>query len=361
MNLKPLTKARVALVYGPGNLAVDYCAALLRGIERGLLENGAEVDTCNLALLIGVERGVRTSQGRESTIAAGVITFLNQSAAPYDICLALLHDAYLTANLQEALRKKCHRVVNYPLNLLDQPHLFARATEFCDETFCAEEPALADLRHRYGARKIRYVPLASDPHVYWRVATPESPRALFVGTIYADRHALLTACAEVIPVSVFGSNFTVPAMLRATAKELIKHRNIARAGDAALLMFRAATRDKRMVSDEEFVRLAGEHGVSLGLSTVHQELTGLPLRKVRLRDYDAGMCGMCHVSARMPELERAFSEGEEMLFYDEPEQLLDILRKVAAGNIEWPDIGRRARLRAAADHTWTVRLRAAFA
>ena len=46
---RPLAGKRVALVFGPGNVAIDYAAALVRGPERALLELGASVDTFNFA------------------------------------------------------------------------------------------------------------------------------------------------------------------------------------------------------------------------------------------------------------------------------------------------------------------------
>ena len=85
------------------------------------------------------------------------------------------------------------------------------------------------------------------------------------------------------------------------------------------------------------------------------------LRKVRLRDYEAPMCGLCHLAARLPELERGFEDRKEMLFYDDADEIPELLARIRRNEISWREIGRRARMRAEAEHTWTRRLATAFA
>jgi hypothetical protein len=65
---RPLLGKRVAFIYGPGHILVDYASSLVRGPERALLELGAQVDTFNYALvqdaIIEFERLGRRSAGR---------------------------------------------------------------------------------------------------------------------------------------------------------------------------------------------------------------------------------------------------------------------------------------------------------
>ena len=244
--------------------------------------------------------------------------------------------------------------------MLDQPHRFAKATKFCDETFCSEEEALAPLRERYGAHKIRYVPMAADPFIHRPIARPERPRLLFVGSLYADRVLLLERCADIIDVSIYGPHYDAMTVIKMFAREFAHHRRVNDLWYAVRALSRAVLRDQRVVSDEEFVRLASEHGVSLGCSSVRQERTGKALHKVRLRDYESTMCGLCHVAKRLPEIERSFLEGEEILLYENDSELLDILAKVRDREVDWAAIGKRARARAERDHTWTRRLGSAF-
>jgi spore maturation protein CgeB len=126
------------------------------------------------------------------------------------------------------------------------------------------------------------------------------------------------------------------------------------------MVVRAVFRDRRVVSDAEFVRLASEHGVSIGFSEVWQERTNKLRHKVRLREYDATMAGMCHLARRLPELERGFEDGREILLYDSPEQALELLDRIRRQEIDWRGIGALARRRAERDHTWRQRLEKVF-
>ena len=359
---RPLAHARVALLYGPGNMAADYASALVRGIERGLLELGADVATLNLAFFKRHMRSGSLIFDDESPYVRGIKRFLNDTAGArgFDYCLGMFYDQYLTVGLQECLRQHCRVVINYPLNLLDQPTFFEKALQFCDITFCSEEGALASLRARHGDRRVRYVPMAADPFIHRPIARPERPRLLFVGSLYADRPLLLERCADIIDLSIYGPRYDAVKVLGTFAREFAHRRRLNGIGYAARALARAARRDSRIVSDEEFVRLASEHGVSIGFSSVRQEHTKKVLYKVRLRDYESTMCGLCHLAKRLPELERGFVESEEILFYDTDNEILEILGRVRKGEIDWAGIGKRARARAERDHTWTRRLRGAF-
>lgn len=357
-----LDKARVALLYSAGHLAVDYAGALFRGIERGLLELGASVASLNCVFGKEFVLPHDAEYDGNSALVRMIIEFLTKEAGSgkFDLCLGLFHDLYLAPELQDCLRRTCRRIVNYPLNLLDQPQRFEKATEFCDETFCAEEDALAPLRARFGANKIRYVPLASDPYIHRPIGSPASPRLLFVGSVYADRLWLLDQCAREMPTSIFGPNYNLTSVLRNLVSEHIRGHRPLHPLSVLRMLGRVALRDRRIVGDEEYVRLASNHGVSVGFAGVRHERSGEMLKKVRLRDYDATMCGLCHLAARLPELERGFDDGREILFYDDVGEIPGLLAKIRRDSISWREIGKNARRRAENEHTWTKRLGAAL-
>ena len=354
---------RVALLYSPGSLVIDCASGLLRGIERAFFELGAQVFTLNLALY---KRHILSGDAvypADSPFVRGVIGFLEETSPgqKFDLCFGLFHDVYLSDALMETLRKRCTKVVNYPLNLLDQPHRFEKALQFCDETFCSEEEALAPARAVAGSEaKVRYVPMAADPYLFRRLGDAPAPRLLFVGSFYADREWLLDQCAQELPVTAYGYGHDVPGVVRGLGRELLRRGRFTSPLQAARMIGRAALRDGAHVADEEFVRLAAEHGVSVGFAEVAQERTRRALRKVRLREYEATMTGLCHLACRLPETERAFVEGEEILFYDEPAQISGLLARIREGELDFRKIGRAARARAERDHSWTVRLRTAL-
>jgi glycosyltransferase involved in cell wall biosynthesis len=359
---RDLRGAKVVLIYGPGHLGIDCAGGLWRGLERGLLDLGAEVRTLNLALFKRVIPGPNGQYRSDNPMIRGIVEFLKESwpVSRVDVCLGLFHDAYLSEAMRETLRHRCHKIINYPLNLLDQPTLFTQALEFCDETFCSEEAALSSLRTKFGEKKVRYVPMACDPWNFRPIGYPAIPRLLFVGSFYSDREWLLDQCSRAMPVSAFGHGHDPLGVVRGIGRELVRHGRLTGPAQTGRMLWRAVTRDRRHVSDEEFVRLASEHGVSVGFSEVRNDKTGQLLHKVRLREYEATMTGLCHIARRLPETARHFEDGKEILLYDDPGQIPDLLRQIARGSRDFKAIGRAARARAESEHTWTVRLRKAL-
>lgn len=368
MSAGVLRGARIALIYSPGHLAVDYAGSLLRGIERAFFELGARVATLNTALFrrsieeFAAHHRPDEPYPEDAPLTQGIIAFLNDTwcDAPFDICFGLLHDIFLSDQLKETLRRRAKLVINYPLNLLDQAHRFDRCLRFCDLTFCSEEEAVAPLQHEYGPARVRYVPMAADPFIHRPIGVPFAPKLLFVGSIYADRQVLLERCAEQIDVSIFGPGYGPFNIAKGFAREALRTRSFRELTYAPGAIRRALRAASIVVSDEEYVRLAAEHGVSVGLASVRHERSGRLLQKVRLREYESTMCGMCHVARRLPELERGFDDGREILLYDDEHQIPEVLARIRALEVDFRRVGREARARAVRDHTWTVRLGAAF-
>lgn len=360
---------RIALVLGPGNLAVDYAQALVRGPERALLELGFDVQTFNTAHYkesiqafyrrrprVGPRVGIDQFPEGEGLVR-GLLDFFG--ADRFDLTIGLFYDAYLTPALMGVLRERGGRLVNWPLNLLDQENHFRRCLAFFDETWCAEEGALEGLRAQHGAR-IRFVPMASDPHIFRPLGSPKEPAVLFLGSAYGERVQMLARCGEILPTTVAGPGHGPVSVLRTIARRALRERHFIGPREGAQLLLRSVRGRAQPVGDEEYVRLAAAHGVSVGFSDVKQETTGKTVHKVRLREYDAAMTGLCHLARRLPELERHFEPGKEMLLYDSTDELFELLREIARGQIDFRAVGAAARKRAVRDHTWTTRLRAAL-
>ncbi len=364
---RTLNRANVALIYGPGNINVEYASSLVRGLERALFELGATVYTFNTALYKNCIVRFYNSGPRvgvdcfpeNSELVKGIISFLHTGpSSGFDLVLGYFYDSYLLSNVMEALRRHARLLVNYPLNLLDQENHFSRALEFFDETWCSEEGALDRLRTKYGQR-VRYVPMASDPFIFRPVGVPERPALLFVGSSYGRRMELLAICARQMPITVAGTGHNLAGALRAIARRLIRDRTLIPPMQIAR-MLSDSVRNRRPIGDEEFVQLAARHGVSIGFADVREELTRNTVFKVRLREYECAMTGLCHIARRLPELERHFETGREILLYDDPEEIPSILRRISRGELDWIAIGQRARQRAEREHTWRARFAPIF-
>ncbi len=367
---RPLEGARVALIFSPGNIGIDYSAALVRGPERALLELGAVVDTMTTAhhredIEAFYQR--KPVLGREvfeagSTLHDGLLAFLSEAPpGGYDFVLGYFYDVMLAPAVCEALRRSARRLINYPLNLLDQTEHFRRCLEFFDETWCAEEGVIDELRATSGlADKTRYVPMASDPFLFRSLGQPTAPRVLFAGSSYGRRGELLARFGREVPVTISGAGHGPLGTAKTIAREVIKDRRWVSPREVADRL-RRSRKVGEPVGDEAYSRLAATHGISVGFNDVRRERTGEVVFKVRLREYDATMAGLCHLAQRLPELERGFEDGREILLYTEPDEAVAWLARIARGEVDWRAIGRAARARAETDHTWTRRFYDVFA
>jgi len=365
---RPLSGANVALVYGPGSLAVEWAAGLPRGIERALLELGANVHTFTTAHFKNhIQAFYRTRPDpttdrfpSDSPFIRDLLAFLRGGPSDgFDVVLGYLYDTVLLDEVVDVLQSRGRRLINYPLNLLDQPHHFGRALRVFGETWCAEEGALSNLRAQIGDR-VHYVPMASDPFIFRPVGVAEEPALLFVGSAYGHRIEWLGRLSSRLPMTVSGMGFDPRGVAQSVARTLVRERRVLGPATVWRMTQMGLRAIRRPISDEEFVRLSATHGLSIGFSDVRQESTNLILHKTRLRDYDAPMTGLCHMARRLPELEQHFAPGEEMLLYGSFEELEDLCDRIRGGQIDWRAIGRRARARSIQDHTWTKRLEPLF-
>jgi spore maturation protein CgeB len=280
---------------------------------------------------------------------------LEEYGVQYDVIIGYFYDSILTENTKKALKKYGKRLINYPLNLQDQPFLFSECLNFFDETWCAEE-TVVNLLVKENGRKIRYVPMASDPSLYRPLFSLTSLRAVFVGSAYGSRLLLLSDAASILPVVAGGIGYSKKSALKQAIKYFIKKKYT-----LGWKVFRDWFLSSKVniytggFSDEGFVKIASECGISLGFNDV-----GMPNGeigfKVRLREYESTMCGLCHIAQRLPELERHFVDREEILLYDNEKEFIEILRGIASGDLDWRSIGKAARAKSIIEHTWAKRL-----
>lgn len=109
---------------------------------------------------------------------------------------------------------------------------------------------------------------------------------------------------------------------------------------------------------DQMVSTYGSCTASLGvLEVANTYLLTEPMYQVRLRDFEAPMMGCAHLVRRIPELEEAFEEDSEMIFYSSIEECVDKARFYLATQQQErvEAIGRRARVRAEKEHSWIQR------
>ena len=109
------------------------------------------------------------------------------------------------------------------------------------------------------------------------------------------------------------------------------------------------------------IRLYSESRVSLGFSSCGEtHRTKQRILQVRLRDFEAPMCGAFYLVEYMRELADFFEEDKEMVFYRDRRELVDKARFYLANDALRARIAQAGRRRALAEHTWQHRFRAAF-
>ena len=114
----------------------------------------------------------------------------------------------------------------------------------------------------------------------------------------------------------------------------------------------------RQVADSIDGALAAQDGILASLLDISRMESGQ--LEVRLRDFEAPMCGAFYLVEHMRELADFFEEDKEMVFYRDARELVDKARFYLANDAPRERIALAGRRRALAEHTWQHRFRAAF-
>lgn len=244
-----------------------------------------------------------------------------------------------------------------------------------------------------GSRAV-HLPMAANPEIYRPVAVEETPSVTFVGTKNPYRRErigrLLTAG---IPVRVFGDGWnsknasyhslearingasgrrSLADRIRAYAwwkkSALIRFTNhgiapwVRSRRYAALgREFEALTSDAAgtdVLDREALNRRYSESAVSLGINDQfipeRTENDGIAIYS-KLRDFEATMAGACYLTQRTPENAEHFEDGQEIMTYATPEELVEKARFLLANETFRKRLRKAGHRRALAEHTWSHR------
>jgi spore maturation protein CgeB len=109
------------------------------------------------------------------------------------------------------------------------------------------------------------------------------------------------------------------------------------------------------------IRTYSRSKISLGFSTVGETHLGRErITQIRLRDFEAIMCGAFHITEYMPELEEFFEVGKEIICYTDPDDLVEKCKYYLAHEAERERIRQAGRRRAVNDHSWHRRFETVF-
>jgi len=282
---------------------------------------------------------------------------------PIDIFWAYVVNRNFDPQVAQEIRRLGIITVHYSCNNTHQFHLVDRIAPAFDLCAFSERPSVEKFA-AIGANPYWW-PLAANPHVYKPYDLPREHEVVFVGSAHRDRiEAIDTLLRGGVRAEVWGRNWLPDAprgpralrLLRGL-KQRLRHPRLAAA------KARVASVTHPPLNFEEMVRLFSRAHLTLDLSAAPIELTpgGRRLLKVNLRDFEATMCGACHMVEYTDEIAEHFQPGEEIVCYRSFPEMAELARYYLQHPHRAKAIRRRARRRAARDHTWLRRWEALFA
>ena len=235
---------------------------------------------------------------------------------------------------------------------------------------------------KWGARTI-VQPYAANPGFCVPGNESEVLTVGFVGTPYGSRaNTINTLTSNDIDVTlysdIYGANATPPRPT-VDAGQLVSIANLTRfpIGRRILLgalkqrltegrTLRLNDDHLRIQSAVELPRLPAAYSVhALSLASTAARNTGIlanPVRVVNLRSFEIPMSGGVQFCEFSPELSEYFASDSEIVFYRSSEELVEKARFYLRSNNSHlrSSIRRNARMRAANEHTWSIRFRRVF-
>jgi spore maturation protein CgeB len=112
-------------------------------------------------------------------------------------------------------------------------------------------------------------------------------------------------------------------------------------------------------TDDDLVRIYNRAKIALGFGVQPTADFGTrPTFQVRLRDFEAPMCGTFYLTEHQEELAEFFEIGREIETFRSQDELLDKARFYLAHDEPRERIRRAGHARALRDHTWQNRMTA---
>ena len=272
------------------------------------------------------------------------------SRAPIDLFFSYFYSAYVQPDVIREIAALGIVTVNWYCNGSYQFDLVKEIAPAYDYCLVPEKFRLEDYR-RAGAKPI-YCQEAANPNVYKpHEDLPVEYDVTFVGQRYGNRPDYIKALIRAgVDVRVWGPRWNEPPKKKADAP-----------GEAALDA-ELSLRVGPALSDEELVRMYSRSRISLGFSAVAkipQDGTP-PIKQVRLRDFEAPMSGAFYMAEFSEELAEFFEPGEEIVCFNDADELADKAAYYLRNPVERERIRIRGMIRARLRHTWHARFEQVF-
>ncbi len=294
-------------------LGEDAPGGLMASYARGFADLGIETRTFCLARAYAATHPVIRPRALRRVAEPVLLNTFNENVAreltgvEADLVLVIKGHRLSAATVDRVREGTGAAVVNfYP----DDPFSDERSNRLAygpnvlaayDACFTFARHLLADYEHA-GAQAAYYLPFARDPALHAPVSPPTMPSfdVVFVGNLDADRVRFLDTLARDYRVAVFGERtaVTVPrgsSLARATFAPAAYGPDLSRA-------------------------LAGG---AISLNVMRPQNS----RSHNMRSYESLACGAFTLSQRTPELSELFVEGEQMVCFENVDELRDAVAR----------------------------------
>jgi spore maturation protein CgeB len=315
---------------------------------------------------------------------------------PIHLFLSYFYNSHFDPEGYEEIRRLGIPSVNFYCNSIYQFSLVAAIASRADFSWHPEKNA----RQSYlavGANPI-WVQMGADPNLYRPIFEIErQPRVCFVGQRYADRERWLAALVQAnVPIDVYGSGWgadcddqtksadetkiylgrrhvtpgTLRSYLQLVSEEVWQH-------GVSLAVRRvnrqwAYRRERRHLESIIRSRAKGRAGNLAEVFSAYEICTnfsnvwadGRPgsqlIPHVRLRDFEAPMCGTCYLTGHSEEIKEFYDVGQEIDTYCDTSELVDKLRFYLEHPNASAELRQAGYRRARRDHTWKRRFQKLF-
>ena len=294
-----------------------------------------------------------------------------------DVFFSYFYSAFCRPQIIREIRALGICTMNWYCNASYQFELVRDIAPAYDYCLVPEKFRLDDYR-RAGANPL-YCQEAANPNIYKPYPVEQEFDVTFVGQKYGDRPDYIAFLLDAgIDVRVWGQGWQAgessapePGRWRQRFRRLQTidgwrgvgariRRAIAKPAEHAQVAIPPSICGPPL-SLEELVRMYSRSKISMGFSVVGEKHeTDVPIRQVRLRDFEAPMSGAFYMVEQMEELEEFFEPGKEIVFYHDRQDLADKARFYLAHTEDRERIRRAGHARARRDHSWQKRLSDVF-
>jgi spore maturation protein CgeB len=276
-----------------------------------------------------------------------------------DIFLSYFYSAHASPATIRAIRALGIKTMNWYCNASYQFNLVAAIAPAYDVSLVPEKDRLENYRE-IGANPV-YCQEAANPRFYQNLNLQRDLDVVFVGQRYATRDRLCYAIHKTkARIDVWGTGWIgasfeplwkrVTRGLQRSAKNMIGRPLLPTANCHGF------------VTDTAMVRIYNRAKIALGFGVVSsQDYQSRPRYQIRLRDFEAPMCGAFYLMEHQEEIREFFRPGEEIETFRNAGELVEKVRFYLKHDAAREKIRIAGFERAHRDHTWQKRLIDVFA